>query len=192
MQKSYYTFLVSCIILQSSHSLILAQDSSQSVRSNTYWLNLGEGFSLFGISLGAGLTYQSNDRVLSARYIYSYEYQSVFTGPAPDKFQEEICLLYGLDITSTEWDFTSVAFGLSYIRGRDRGRFLYAVKGPLGRTDWYEEISISTIGISFEAQAFWRPLRFFGMGTTVFANVTRSNFLIGVLLSLQLGKLERP
>ena len=177
-------------ILQSTNPATQAQWLNRHPRADTYWLNLGAGFNSFGFSIGGGASYQLNYQIVAARWVYSE--QIPLTDPYPTTFLRDLSLLYGIEVFSDDWDFVSLAIGLTYLSGRDRGRFLYSTVGiDLKPVDWHESKSVSAVGVALEAQAFWRPSPFFGTGITVFGNVTKPNIVGGILLTFQLGKLEK-
>jgi hypothetical protein len=75
------------------------------------------------------------------------------------------------------------------VGGVRRGRFLGSGGGWFGPS-YYESLSFTTVGIPLEAQVFFTPFSFLGIGMCGFANLNPEKPYAGALLCLKIGKLR--
>jgi len=124
---------------------------------------------------------------LSFRYLRNEEFQIL--GPdSPLETVWDVGVLYGR-IAKASYGFASVSAGISLVGGVRRGRYLSSSGGWFG-TRYFEEKNFITVGIPVEAQLFWTPLAFFGIGLYGFANLNIEKSFVGALLCIQFGKLR--
>lgn len=173
---------ISALALFAKNSISYAQDTSN------YWVNAGLGLGAFdsrlagstGISL---LSYQTGIRIVSIRN--NIEVSIVLFGhsPSPEESVWDIGILYGI-IAKGSYGSASISGGVSLVGGIRRGK-------PLpGSSYRYEELSFKTVGIPIEAQLFFTPFSFLGVGFYGFANLNLEKSFWGALLCLQVGKLK--
>ena len=138
-----------------------------------FWINLGLGkgsVTQNAAALSANATYQSGKNVVTLR--------AVGTGELFGKSVGDYGLLYGRTLKQ-EQVFVSVGVGLAVVEGTI-SHGLFSNKEKIG----------PTIGIPVEAQLFWRPFRFLGIGLYGFANLNPEEPFVGATLSFQFGKLR--
>ncbi|MCL4511484.1 MAG: hypothetical protein M1470_10490 [Bacteroidetes bacterium] len=168
-------------------------NKSQDVR---VWTTFGFGFARWAsdpaITLGASLNAKLANELLTARFLYNDVFQiSIFGPPShPDENVWDIGILYGR-IAKGRYGYASISGGLSLIRGV-RYQSGYAYTPPYGYTYADIEDSFTGVGIPAEAQLFWTPTNFFGIGLYAFCDYGFSGkrSFGGVMLSLQFGQLK--
>ena len=161
-------------------TVCIAGDSTQ---TTLFWVNAGIGPTTSGLSYGLGATYQKANNVLSIRFSYAEEASG--SGNTPREYVQELSLLYGINIAAAN-ELTSFAAGLSLVKGRDRGRYLYSSSGFFGTIKYHESLDFQTVGLAMETQLFWRPLSFLGIGIIIHGNVNTKRTFAGGILCLQL------
>jgi hypothetical protein len=143
---------------------LYSQETVYNAKEPKYWLNAGGGGSSFGLSGGLGLSYQRGKNLFSFRFISSSKGgESYLGGYTTSEKIGDIGPLYGL-IIKGKLGYTSISGGVSLVTGVKRGEFL----GIVNWVNTYEKIPIHTIGLPLEAQFFFTPASFFGIGTNVF------------------------
>jgi hypothetical protein len=152
---------------------------SQSSNSHPWWVNLGAGPSLVGItfSLNAGMVYcyQFENSIISARIIgvtnKNPTVQKIDPTTVNYKFSD-FSILYG-PLWQSEQAYVSIGAGIGLVRA--------AYETPAA-------ISTNTsVSLPLEAQWFWRPTSFAGIGLYIYANMNFEKHLFGTLLCAQLG-----
>lgn len=164
------------------------QDTSSVTKEHHYWVNAGLGWGSFGVSGGIGLSYQIRNSIISLRYVYNEEFD-FFGGDYPRESVSDLGVLYGIN-TKGPYGLASLSGGISFVRVVRRGRFLYTTGGWWFGSSTYEKLTFHTLGIPIEAQLFWTPLSFFGIGIYAAGNLNSQRSFAAVLLCLQLGKLR--
>ena len=152
-----------------------AQLNNNSVKKNYYWVNFGAGLGSISedaFALSANATYQFGKNILTLR--------AAGTGELFWKSIGDNGLLYGLALKQGQV-FVSVGAGLAFVEG--------SISDGLFSTRELEKIG-PTIGIPLEAQLFWRPTRFLGIGLYAFANLNSEEPFAGITLGFQFGKLQ--
>lgn len=96
------------------------------------------------------------------------------------KSLNDYSILYGRAFTSSAF-LASLGGGLGFVDG--------SISNGLFSEEEPEEIEM-IIGLPLEAQLFWRPLRFLGLGLYGFANINSEESFYGCTLALQIGKLR--
>jgi len=149
-----------------------------------FWVNLGVGMGMGAdpdgdicSSPGIVISYLAGTHLFSLRYAHSYEINIL--GPSPSNEVLDIGVLYGI-IAKNEIGFASVSAGLGGVKGIKR-----VSAGP---TEYIGE-SVFTTGVPLEAQLFWNPVSFFGLGLYAFANANLERPFGGVLFCVQAGNL---
>ncbi len=164
------------LILVSPVSYLKSQIENQ---NHPWWVNLGAGPSLVGstFSMNAGMVYcyQFEHSLISARIIgvtnKNPTVQEIDQTQVIYKFSD-YGVLYG-PLWQTEQAYISISAGIGLVRA--------AYETPA---------SISThtsVGLPLEAQWFWRPTRFAGIGLYTYANLNYEKYLFGALMCAQLG-----
>lgn len=160
-----------CASIEASH----AQTDSNTVNKKHYWVNFGIGAGSVGEEGGAitaNISYQFGKNLFSLR--------ALGNGELFGKSMSDYGLLYGQSLKQNSL-FVSVGAGLALVEG--------SISHGLFSNQEAEKIG-PTIGIPFEAQLFWRPLPFLGIGIYGFANVNPEEPFYGFALNLQIGKLR--
>jgi hypothetical protein len=127
------------------------------------WFTIGEGWSSeeFGVVMGAA--YQKKARSIGLRFTGNFSWTNNM---------EDFSLIYGF-ISKRRAGYKSFGTGISYVWDDDDGDGKY----------------VHTVGIPLEAQFFWTPLPFAGIGLYIHLDINKNKPFGGLLLSLQLGKL---
>ncbi|UCE05771.1 MAG: hypothetical protein JSW07_19605 [bacterium] len=152
-----------------------AQFNKSSVKKKYYWVNFGAGAGSIGenaIALSANATYHFGKNLLTLR--------SAGTGELFGKTIGDDGILYGIVLMQKQVLF-SVGVGLASVKG-SFSHGLFSSRPP-------EKIG-PTIGIPLEAQLFWRPAHFLGIGLYAFANLNSEEPFAGITLGFQFGKLR--
>ncbi len=151
-----------------------------------YWLNAGVGGSSSGLSGGLSLSYEAGKNLFTFRYIGSSKYgEDKLGGYTTAEKIRDIGPLYGR-IIKGKFGYASISGGINLVTGVKHGEFL----GIINWVNTYEKIRITTIGIPLEAQFFFTPVSFLGIGATAFANLNPEKSFWGLLLCIQFGKLR--
>jgi hypothetical protein len=161
-----YLCLIVVLLLTLTNS-IYAQSNNQ----NFYWIDFGIGAGSVGedgTSVNLNATYQFSKNLLTVRIIGCGE---IF-----GKSLDDYSILYGRVVTSSTI-LTSFGGGLGIVKG------YHGLFSEEGKTK-------AIIGFPLEAQLFWRPLRFLGLGLYGFANINSEKSYYGCTFSLQIGKLR--
>lgn len=137
------------------------------------WFSDREIISTFLLHAGiASTSYQfSGPNLLSLRGIVTGE---IFG----DEFWD-VGLLYGRATTAQRYH-ASISAGVAVFGGRR----------SLGGFFSGSEKITRQVGIPIEGQLSWRPSGFIGLGLSGFANINEVRSVVGVAISLQLGKLR--
>lgn len=154
---------------------------------------------LIAVAQGASCSYLAGVGLLTVRYTKADEVW-ILTPTYPKETIQEVSVMYGLSLTEGK-TVSSVSAGLNYISGVKKGILLYSenASGPIGLLfappvpripgviDYYEEIRLKTIGLSFQAQYMWMPWRWMGVGLDGIANLNKDVMFVGVLFSIRLS-----
>lgn len=196
MNKKSLNMILSALLTATYLQQGVAQESPENL-----WLSGGLGIgssSGFGISSERGmagkleLSYEYGKHTVSVRYARCSEVPgiSVFGGGggAPLQYRQDTAVLYGIFGSRGKWVFTLASVGLGLVKGNKVSRELGDF--PLGKYEAYEEVSYSTAGIAFDAQANFTPLSVFGLGLDLLGNLNAKNSFVCLLLTVQLGKVN--
>jgi hypothetical protein len=152
-----------------------AQTDSSTIDKKCYWLNFGIGKGSVGdesMAIATNFSYQFGKNLVSLRAAGNIDWFR--------KSMSDYGILYGRSLNQSSL-FVSVGAGLALVEG-SISHGLFSNKEP-------EKIG-PTIGIPFEAQLFWRPTSFLGIGLYGFANLNSEETFYGFTLNLQFGKLR--
>ena len=177
LKTRYYFLLFACFVgymFISGGSFVYGQNTSSDSSGHFAWgyLGLGVGslgFEAGGFSTGVGFCYQIGKNIFSLRELYIGQIPSE---DYPFRGIGDIGFLYGR-IAKASYGFASISAGISLVSGVRRNYY-----------------GFFTVGIPVEAQLFWTPLAFFGIGLYGFANLNIEKSFVGALLCIQLGKLR--
>ena len=154
--------------------LLLANPINAQEDVHNFWIDFGVGVG--SVDKGAGganlnAAYQFGENLISARI--------AGCGKIFGKSVNDYSILYGRAFSSSTTAMTSAGIGLGIVEGTiSHGLFSDTEKiGPV-------------IGVPLEAQLFWRPLSFLGLGLYAFANINSKQSFVGCTISLQIGKLR--
>lgn len=159
-----------------------------------YWLDIGAGtFSSAednsGVSLNLGASFVPAKTLYKIRYLHNFEFK--FGGDVPNEHYTNFGLLGGRGFSGK---FTQVYFsgGMGITYGLIRGRFLY--RDPpdswLWKSDHFEEVRFTTFSIPLEIHFVFKPIKYAGIGTTLFADINTKRANVGIILIIGLGKLR--
>jgi hypothetical protein len=159
--------------------LAAANGFSQSSLSHPWWVNLGAGPSLVGskFSMNGGMVYcyQIDNSIISARIIGVTNKNPTVQkiDPTSENYKfSDYSVLYGPSWQSEQF-YASIGAGIGLVRAA------YEKPGSIS--------SNTSVGMPFEAQLFWRPTQFAGIGLYSYANMNFEKHLFGALICAQLG-----
>ena len=173
IQRKILFILITVTIAVSSS--LFAQQEQKSSTEKYYWLNIGFGPASVGDDDGVfhtNISYQWNKNIITIR--------ALSCGEMFGRSLNDYSLLYDRVICSNKI-LVSIGAGLGVVNGK--------ISHGLFSTEENETIP-TTIGLPFEAQIFWRPLKFLGIGLYGVANINSEETFYGLALGLQLGKLR--
>ena len=159
-------------------TLAISIADAQNSHRLRYWATVSSGVTLrefvFGSSFGAGVTFNPNDFIFSARYIrISSLKQSEIDYPF-DRLNE-FSILAGLS-----FDKGNMFYGISAGPGLVKGHF----NGLRGNQ------AFTSVSLSLDAFTLYRLTSSVGMGLTGFANLNKEQSYFGLWLSVHVGSFE--
>jgi hypothetical protein len=153
---------------------VFMADAQESNRLR-YWSTFGSGFTLqefvFGSSFGAGVTFNPNDFIFSARYLRISGMKQSEVDYLFDRLNE-FSILAGLTM-----DKGRMFYGISAGPGLVKGHF----------NDLRANEAFTAVSLSFEAFTLYKISSSFGMGLSAFANLNKEQPYYGLWLSVHLG-----
>jgi hypothetical protein len=170
MRKLFVILLLTFIVFNAD-----AQESNRL----RYWSTVGTGFTLrefvFGSSFGAGVTFNPNDFIFSARYlrISSLKQSEI---DYPFDWLNEFSILAGLS-----FDKGNMFYGISAGPGLVKGHF----------NDLRANEAFTSVSFSFEAFSLYKISDSFGMGLSAFANLNKEQPYYGLWLSVHVGSFKK-
>jgi len=111
-----------------------------------------------------------------------------FGGPEPKKSVWELGVLYGLNSEAAHGS-ASVAAGISFVGGVDRGAYLGSGEGWFSSGN-YEKKTFFTVGIPIETRLFLKPIPGLGIGLLGFADINNRKTVYGLQFCIRL--MESP
>ncbi len=178
-QRTVVGLVCGLVILASTTQLKSQNTNRESQSSHLWWVNLGAGPALVGthFALSAGMVYcyQFERSIISARIIG--ETNKNPTVQAIDRSSTiykmtDYGILYG-PMWLMEESFISIGIGIGLVRA--------AYETPLSIT------TNTSINFPLEAQWFWRPTYFVGVGIYTYASLNFEKPLYGAMFCAQLG-----
>jgi hypothetical protein len=156
------------------------------------WVNGGLGVGGKGVAGELKLSCEVSDHAVSIRYVATEEIREWFSnGPTPIESTQDIALLYALCGQRTNLTFVKVSAGLGWVSGHRRGRHLGTeYSWFFGPHEVYEDVRFGTPGIALDIETGFTPLSIFGVGVSLIGNLNAESSYIGVLFSIQLGKVN--
>lgn len=184
--KFEYFKVIFLILISLFQENLYSQESPYKTTDSNYWIELGVGGSSSGFAEGLGISYQTNNNLISVRLISNSKYgESVGGGNTTPESILEIGALYGL-ISKRPFGYVSLSGGLGLVSGKIHGEYL----GNINWINTYEQRKVLTFGIPLEAQFFLTPFRKVGVGVSTFADINPKRTFGGIMLCLQIGKLH--
>ncbi len=187
------------IVLLLGSSAFAADDTTPSKPPRLGWVNIGGGlgasraWEAFTSVVSYSTASRGGTRLLTFRYGGASEpdaHSLLGNGLLPEETIRDLGALYGA-ISKRRFGFASAAAGLAVVGGVRRGAFIqYEHEGVWWGNSIYEKRRFLTAGIPLEAQAFFTPLPFMGLGLVLDANLNPVRNYMGVNLCLQFGKLR--
>ena len=167
--------LIILLILTFSLSVSYAQESNRL----RYWSTFGSGYTLrefvFGSSFGAGVTFNPNDFIFSAKYLRISSLKQSEVDYPFDRLNE-FSILAGLS-----FDKGNMFYGISAGPGLVKGHF----------DDLRANKAFTSVSFSFEAFSLYKISSSFGMGLSAFANLNKEQPYYGLWLSVHVGSFEK-
>ncbi len=172
---------------------LAAEERDTASTSLSGCLNLGLGVGSWRGDLagnfGAGISANRGRNLVTLRFLYNSQFElHIFGQSHPDDHMWELGVLYGR-IAKTSYGHASISAGLSVSSATTYSEPYYR---PPSYTYGYDTNNSFGIGIPVEAQLFWTPTSFLGIGLTAFGDYgfgnTRSFW--GITLCLQLGMMR--
>lgn len=162
----WLTVLLALIIIPGPNYSLSAQPNPEETRPSYIWLNIGIGYGLGSHVFAGGL---------------NLSFQPSRPG----------YLLFSLRAAGTSdildpSPISDAAFLVGYSSKRPGARGYYSIGSGLGLVFGESK----TLGVPVDAQLFYTPLSFAGIGLQGFANFNTEETFWGVLLCLQFGKLR--
>ena len=169
------------LVIGTSLLLIPIDSTWAQPNQTTFWLNGGLGISSLG-SLGgnANISVHFDKFLLSLRSTVNSEKSGLFVGG--DEFFD-MGLLFGL-AKSEQKQFFSIAIGIARVTGN------HYIGEPGLFSDGHRVDITPVIGLPLEAQLFFRPTGFLGLGTYLYGNLNSEHSFSGITFCLQVGKLR--
>ena len=165
-------------------TLLIAQESTKDFQPRRVWMDIGAGPTNRTVILAVTASYSASSLVYSVRLSGFKEKNEKFTTNMYSRqlFQfREYALLAGY-ITRSRFVFFSASGGISLVEGKE------------GLTDYsndsYSLVSFLNPGLSLELNICYTPLNIVGIGLTGYANFNKITNIFGVLISLQLGRMQ--
>ena len=140
-----------------------------------------------GIDVQFSLDFQKKHNQWKIRYIGATEFY-IF-GPSPPETFNDIGVLYGRVANYKDIQF-SISGGLGIVTGIMRGAYITSTPGWFSFPE-YEKRHFFTYGIPLEAQFSYNPLKFLGIGATVFANINPESSFWGINFMWKIGKVRQ-
>lgn len=195
--KYFLKIAATLFLLLVSLGLGMAQDTLK-INEKFYRLTLGGGFGSgyplqeddFGIGGNLDFTIQKNNSIytLGIRVVTEFV---LFESSNVDNSINSVDLTYG-KVFKGGCFFSSISAGIACVKSEHKGKLLSREGGWLFATYTYEKIKHYTIGFPLSVKIFWVPLRFYGLGTELYANLNTVNPFYGINFCHQFGKLRRP
>ena len=148
-----------------------------------YWMTIGGGISSFSPTFFTGVSLEHGGSLFTLRYAICPELK-LFIDPAESIW--DVGLLYGSHRKFRSGS-ASVSAGLAYVGNVRRGRLISSA-GFLNST--YESITSGSVGIPFEAQLFWVPGSGFGIGASLYGDISTDRSFVAFAIALRWGFLE--
>jgi hypothetical protein len=133
---------------------------------------------------GAGLSFLTRTRILSARIHYAHE-DCVLCTEHPEESVLDVALLYGLANVNPR-SHVSGAVGVGYVKAVRRGAVTQPRQTLLG-PQYHERLETTTVGLAAKSQLAWRPWRSLGFALHLVGNVNRSESFVGGMLGVHLA-----
>ena len=144
------------------------------------------------LSRGAAAQYEFAGHVVSLRYFDATEYQ-ILTPSYPKESLRDVSVLIGF-VKRESSALSSFSAGIGVVRGIAKGEFKnHAYAGDSSQwfrriiADYYEEKTVSALGLALEGQYFWVPSKNVGVGLYGFANINKEASFVGVLFSFRVS-----
>ena len=181
-----YRFALIFFLTSSCVATESAQDSTSVKRPTLGWYANGPGLSSHGISGLMSLNLHLAEHRAEVRVIGGLKYSSFLTFRTPSESILELAVLYGRPLTTEEFD-VNVLVGIGYVVHITQGQYL----GPVGYVGkQFEEVRKNTIGIPIEINGFVTRGRIFGLEAAVVGNFNLEQTFVGLVISLNIGKLK--
>jgi hypothetical protein len=184
--KTEYFKVIFLFLISLFQENLYSQETTYKTADSNYWVDLEIGSSSAGFAEGLGISYQTNNRLISVRVISNSKYgESIGGGNTTPESILDVGALYGL-ISKRPFGYVSISAGLGLVSGKIHGEYL----GNINWINTYEEKKVLTFGIPLEAQFFLTPFRRVGVGVSAFADLNPKRTFGGMMLCLQIGKLH--
>ncbi len=153
------------LIVASSFSLH-AQSKSDSTGPVRFWLNEGMGVGSRLLAANVSINFQRTQFLIT---IHASADGTIF-GETLDDYG----LLIGITNRSSEFHF-SCSIGIAGVQRTEFDKYLHI------------HYSSRVVGFPLEIQMYYRPLRFFGIGSSAFLFLSRLGTMLGITASSQFG-----
>ncbi len=185
MRRKYILPLVTLFIFFSLHQQLSAQEPKDKT-GHSYWCDGKFGVTPApGLAYGAQVSYCHDSLLFSLAGAYIREID-LFSLPVETVW--DVGALVGVNAVSQYFSI-SASGGLSVVGGVRQGDFLYTTGSFMG-TSYYEEDKFLTVGIPLEADVYWTPLSFMGIGFSCFADLNFKKSFVCLLFCLRIGSLK--
>lgn len=171
------------------------------LKTARYWADAGIGTysssSSAGFSLNLGLNFGFKNNVFRARFLTMEELNIL--GPSPTERFTSAGLLVGKTF-SRKFFQAQVSGGLGVSTGIMRGRLISDPQTTSGGMGWpsmslsdgrvFETKSFLALSIPVEVEMLLKPIKYAGLGMSLFGDLNLKRPLIGMSFKLALGKLR--
>ena len=168
------------------------------LKNDLYWLNAGAG--CFGsLDEISGVTRHLSVNLLNDSTIFKikfsgnveWEWGLYFSGPVPEEVYYSVDFMVGRGF-SIEYFHLQYSFGLGVTWGVKRGKFIRRTQQFLffGPYDVYEEDKFISPSIPLEMDLLLKPIKYAGLGVSIFGNLNFFRPYYGIALNLSIGKLK--
>lgn len=182
-----FTTCVACFSIHAQDSLTI----NQTYYRFSYGGGIGRGYPQqstgLGISFLGEAAFQKNKNIyaIGTRGVVEFAILGV---DFPMLSTHSIDITYGRALLQRRW-FTSVSAGIGWVTTTKRGNLISRDPGWFA-SSYYEKRQSHTIGFPIQANIYWLPATFYGLGLVAYANVNSKETFYSLSFCHQFGKLR--
>ncbi|MDD2565086.1 MAG: hypothetical protein PHU27_12805 [Salinivirgaceae bacterium] len=164
--------------------------------SGKFWFDIGIGNYYTTDSDYEGFSSNVSFNMLNKSLLYKIRYmihdELVIFNVTPSEKYQEVGMLIGTGY-SVKWFQCFVSGGIGLISGTQRGDILYTTPSDwfsLGGTNYYEMDKFITPSIPIELELTLKPIKYMGVGFSLYGNLNLKQSLYGFTIKLGIGKMR--